>query len=188
MDGYLHTIIGPMFSGKTSFMLHELERFARAGKHVVLFSADNRAEEPVVHSQRPIYKGVVVDKTRDINDILRKGLRFEVIGVDEVQFLDESLHQVLSSLVEQGRIVYASGLDQDIRKEPFMTTLMLIPHSEKLTRLTSVCHKCGSLLAIRNVRKVKSEERVLEGAADVYEVRCRNCREDMERLERSRLL
>lgn len=188
MAGFLHSIIGPMFSGKTSFMLHELERFARAGKRVVLFSADNRAVDPVVHSQAPIYPGVTVDKTRNVHDILRKGLRYEVIGVDEVQFLSEDLHTILSSLVEQGRIVFASGLDQDFRKEPFMTTLLLIPHSEKVTRLTSVCQKCGSLLAIRNVRKVKSEERVLEGAGDLYEVRCRNCREELEHLDRQRLL
>ncbi len=177
MEGYLHTIIGPMFSGKTSLMLHEMERFSRSGKRVVLFSADNREEHPVVHSKRPIYKGIRVDKTRDPMKILQRGLKYDVIGVDEVQFIDESLVSVLSSLVEQGKVVFASGLDQDYAREPFQTTLKLICESEKVTRLTSVCQKCGSHQAIRNIRKVDSKERVLEGAADIYEVRCRRCGE-----------
>ncbi len=175
MEGYLHTIIGPMFSGKTSFLLHELERFARAGKRVILFSGDNREETPVIHSRRPIYKGIHIHKTRCASAMIELAQQYDVVGVDEVQFCDENLSQALSSLASNGKIVLASGLDQDYKKEPFMTTLGLIPESEKVTRLTSVCQKCGSLNAIRNVRKVCSNERVLEGAEELYEVRCRRC-------------
>lgn len=175
MEGYLHTIIGPMFSGKTSFLLHELERLARAGKRVVLFTGDNREETPVIHSRRPIYKGIHIQKTRCASSMMEMAADYDVVGVDEVQFCDEGLHIALSRLAGNGKIVLASGLDQDYRREPFMTTLRLIPESEKITRLTSVCQTCGSLNAIRNIRKVASDERVLEGAEDLYEVRCRNC-------------
>jgi len=177
MEGYLHTIIGPMFSGKTSFLLLEMERLARAGKRVVLFTGDNRAETPVIHSRRPIYKGIQIQKTRCASTMMEMARQFDVVGVDEVQFCDENLHVALSALAKEGKIVFASGLDQDYRKEPFMTTLRLIPESEKITRLTSVCNRCGSLNAIRNIRKVSSEERVLEGAEELYEVRCRKCGE-----------
>ncbi len=175
MKGYVHTIMGPMFSGKTSFLLHELERFARAGRKVVLFTADSRADNPVVHSQRPLYKGISVVKSRDADRIWAESRAFDVVGVDEVQFYEPAVVQVLSRLALEGRIVLASGLDQDFRAEPFMTTLRLVTESEKLTRLTSVCQNCGSLLAIRNYRKVDSDERILEGADEVYEARCRNC-------------
>lgn len=175
MEGYLHTIIGPMFSGKTSLLLHELERFARSGKRVVLFSGDNREASPVIHSKRPIFQGISIEKTRCLSVIGEMGLDYDVVGVDEVQFCEEGLYVVLSRLASQGKVVLASGLDQDYRQEPFMTTLRLMCESEKVTRLTSVCQKCGSLNAIRNIRKVLSSERVLEGADDVYEVRCRRC-------------
>lgn len=175
MEGYLHTIIGPMFSGKTSFLLHEMERLARAGKRVILFTGDNREDTPVIHSRRPIYKDIKIHKTRCASAMMEVAREYDVVGVDEVQFCEENLHVALSSLAREGKIVLASGLDQDYRKEPFMTTLRLIPESEKVTRLTSVCQKCGSLNAIRNIRKVSSNERVLEGAEDLYEVRCRTC-------------
>ena len=47
--------------------------------------------------------------------------------------------------------------------------------ARKITRLTSVCQRCGSQLAIRNFRKVASQERILEGAEESYEARCRTC-------------
>ena len=175
MEGYLHTIIGPMFSGKTSFLLHEMERLARSGKRVVLFTGDNREETPVIHSRRPIYKEIHIHRTRCASTMMELALNYDVVGVDEVQFCEENLHSALSTLAREGKIVLASGLDQDYRMEPFMTTLRLIPESEKVTRLTSVCQTCGSLNAIRNIRKVSSDQRVLEGAEDLYEVRCRKC-------------
>ncbi len=175
MNGYVHTIMGPMFSGKTSLLLHELERFARAGKRVILFSADSRADELVVHSQRSLYKGIEVARTREPHDIYDAAARYDVVGLDEVQFFPVEVISVLGRLAEEGKLVLASGLDQDYQGEPFITTLALVTESEKITRLTSVCQRCGSQLAIRNFRKVASQERILEGAGEAYEARCRTC-------------
>lgn len=175
MSGYVHTIMGPMFSGKTSLLLHELERFARSGKRVILFTADAREENPVVHSRRSLYEEIKVARTREPDDIYEAGARYDVVGLDEVQFFPKEVIPVLGRLAEEGMVVLASGLDQDFKGEPFLTTLGLVTESEKITRLTSVCQRCGSQLAIRNFRKVASQERILEGAAEAYEARCRIC-------------
>lgn len=175
MSGYVHTIMGPMFSGKTSLLLHELERFSRSGKRVVLFTADSREEDPVVHSRRPLYEHIEVQRSQDPEQIYDASARYDVVGVDEVQFFPIETVSALSLLAEEGKIVLASGLDQDFRGDPFVTTVSLVTESEKITRLTSVCQRCGSQLAIRNFRKVASEERILEGASEAYEARCRTC-------------
>jgi len=175
MNGYVHTIMGPMFSGKTSLLVHELERFSRSGKRVILFTADSRADDPVLHSRRPLYEAIEVARTREPQEIYERAARYDVLGIDEVQFYPLEVIPVLSALAEEGKVVLASGLDQDFRGEPFRTTVGLVTESEKITRLTSVCQRCGSQLAIRNFRKVASEERILEGAADSYEARCRGC-------------
>jgi len=164
-----------MFSGKTSLLLHELERFARSGKRVTLFTADARAENPVVHSRRSLYKEIKISRTRNPMDIYEAGASFDVVGLDEVQFFPKEVIPVLGRLAEEGTVVLASGLDQDYQGEPFQTTLGLVTESEKITRLTSVCQRCGSQLAIRNFRKVASQERILEGAEESYEARCRTC-------------
>jgi len=173
--GYIHAIIGPMFSGKTSFLLHQLERFSRSGKRVVLISADTRSSSLVTHSGRVPYEGVDLIKTDSNQDIEETSERYDVLGIDEVQFFGEELVPVLTELADAGKIVLASGLDQDFRKEAFGTTLKLLAESEKITRLTSVCQRCGSDLAIRNLRTVGSTERVLQGGEEAYSVYCRVC-------------
>jgi thymidine kinase len=175
MSGYVHTIMGPMFSGKTSLLLHELERFARSGKRVILFSADAREDDLVVHSRRSLYEDINVARTKEPQAIYEAGASYDVVGLDEVQFFPKEVIPVLGRLAEQGKVVLASGLDQDFQGEPFLTTLALVTESEKITRLTSVCQRCGSQLAIRNFRKVASQERILEGAGEAYEARCRTC-------------
>jgi thymidine kinase len=175
MSGFVHTIMGPMFSGKTSLLLHEMERFARSGKRVILFTADSRAEDPVVHSKRPLYQGIEIARSKDPATIYDAAGKYDVVGIDEVQFFPQDVVPVLSRLAEEGKVVLASGLDQDFRGEPFATTLSLVTESERITRLTSVCQRCGSLNAIRNFRKVPSNARILEGASDAYEARCRIC-------------
>jgi thymidine kinase len=141
----------------------------------MLFTADSRADDPVVHSRRPLYKDIEIIRSKDPAEIYDISGRYDVIGVDEVQFFPLTIIPVLSRLAEEGKVVLASGLDQDFRGDPFPTTLALVTESEKITRLTSVCQRCGSQLAIRNFRKVASQEVILEGAADTYEARCRSC-------------
>ena len=164
-----------MFSGKTSLLVHELERFARSGKRVIMFTADRRGEDPVVHSRRALYDEIVIEKVKEPSAIYEMAGRYDVVGVDEVQFFSLDVIPVLAYLAEEGKVVLASGLDQDYRGEAFQTTVGLVVESEKISRLTSVCQRCGSQLAIRNHRKVASSERILEGAGDVYEARCRTC-------------
>lgn len=175
MTGYVHTIMGPMFSGKTSLLVHELERFSRSGKRVILFTADARSNDPVLHSRRPLYEGIEVRRCSTPSTIYEAAGLYDVLGLDEIQFFPLDVVRVISALAEEGKIVLVSGLDQDFLGEPFQTTVALVVESEKISRLTSVCQRCGSQLAIRNYRKVASDERILEGAAETYEARCRGC-------------
>ena len=173
--GYIHAVIGPMFSGKTSFLLHQLERFSRSGKRVALFSADTRSSSLVTHSGRVPYEGIDLIRSGSEQDVHHASERYDVLGIDEVQFFGEGLVSVLTRLADAGKIILASGLDQDFRKEVFGTTLRLLAESEKITRLTSVCQRCGSDLAIRNYRTVGSTARVLQGGEEAYAVYCRVC-------------
>ncbi len=181
MEGYIHTIIGPMFSGKSSFLLHRLERLARSGKTTVLFTADTRDHEVLTHSGETAFDPIEVIRTRDPEEVFVKGLAYDVIGIDEVQFFDETIVGQLALIADCGKTILAAGLDQDYKSEPFIQVLKLLAESELITRLTAICSKCGSDLAIRSVRKTESEERILEGADDVYVAYCRKCARQIQR-------
>jgi len=174
MTGQVVVIAGPMFSGKTTLLMHELERHARGTKRVALVSKDSRFEVLQTHSGRPLYGGIVHLEVpalalETVSD------QYDVFGVDEFHFEDHESVKVVLDLAREGKTVIACGLLSDFRQHPFEGLHELIPHADRVRILRSTCADCGSLDGIYNVRTVESEDRILEGAEEVYKVVCRAC-------------
>lgn len=55
---------------------------------------------------------------------------------------DPLLDRFCDKLAEMGKIVILSALDGDFKREPFGQVLDLIPRSESVTKLSSVCKLC----------------------------------------------
>ena len=65
-------------------------------------------------------------------------------------------------------------MDGDFQKNPIGQILDLIPHSDKCTKLNSLCSVCkNGTEAPFSFRKTKSNEKVLVGGADMYIPVCR---------------
>jgi thymidine kinase len=103
----------------------------------------------------------------------------QVLGIDEAQFFDNSLVDVCHQLANSGRRVIVAGLDKDYRGVPFEPIPQLLCEAEYITKTLAICMKCGNP-ANYTQRLSKSAERVLLGATDTYEARCRNCFEQPE--------
>ena len=110
----------------------------------------------------------VTDITKSLDD------RTEVIGIDEVQFFDNTIVDLCDKLANMGRRVIAAGLDQDYRGKPFEPMPQLMAVAEYVTKTLAVCSRCGAP-ANRSQRIVHSNDRVLVGADGTYEARCRRC-------------
>ena len=78
------------------------------------------------------------------------------------------------ALVERGLRVIVAGLDQDYRGAPFEPMPQLLAEAEYVTKELAICVVCGAP-AGRSQRIVPAEDRVVVGAADAYEPRCRKC-------------
>ncbi|WP_457631822.1 thymidine kinase, partial [Oceanithermus sp.] len=106
----------------------------------------------------------------------------QVVAVDEAQFFDEGLPQVLEELTGRGVRVIVAGLDMDFRGEPFGVMPTLMARAEFVEKLSAVCVRCGRA-ATRTQRLVNGkparydEPVILVGAAEAYEPRCRACHE-----------
>ncbi len=180
--GWLEVICGPMFSGKSEEMIRRLRRAEIAGQRVVIFKPliDDRydAADVVSHAGARM-RGVPVSS---VDDVETRAGGFEVVGIDEIQFFDESIVEVALELAERGTRVVAAGLDQDFRRLPFGPMPELLSHAEFVDKLQAVCHRCGGP-ATTTQRLVDgrpapySGETVLVGAAEQYEARCRGCHE-----------
>lgn len=103
----------------------------------------------------------------------------DVIAVDEVQFFDQEIVEVLSSLADKGYRVIAAGLDMDFRGEPFGVVPNIMAIAESVTKLQAVCSVCGSP-ASRTQRLIDGKPAsyddpvILVGASESYEARCRH--------------
>jgi thymidine kinase len=77
-------------------------------------------------------------------------------------------------LANQEKRVIVAGLDQDYRGKPFDPMPQLLAVAEYITKTLAICVICGNP-ADRTQRKGEHHERVLVGAKDLYEARCRRC-------------
>ena len=89
-----------------------------------------------------------------------------------MKFFDNNLVDVCNELASQGKRVIVAGLDMDYRGEPFEPIPQLLATAEYITKALAICVVCGDP-ANMTQRKISSAERVVVGALDSYEARCR---------------
>jgi len=174
--GWIEVICGSMFSGKTEELIRRLRRAQIARQRVAIFKPrlDNRFSQDhlVSHSLQRI-PSTEVESARAILELAREA---DVLGIDEAQFLGPELVAVCERLADEGKRVIVAGLDQDFRGRPFEPIPQLLAIAEYITKTLAICVVCGGP-ANRTQRKVPGGERVVVGASDLYEARCRRCYE-----------
>lgn len=170
--GHIEVICGSMFSGKTEELIRRIRRAEIAKQRVKVFKTkiDNRYSEfSIVSHSEQSYPSEVIENAEEM---LEKSFDTEVIGIDEAQFFENNLVQICQDLADSGKRVIVAGLDQDYKAMPFEPIPQLLAVAEYITKTLAICVVCGAP-ANRTQRVTKNSERVLVGAANHYEARCR---------------
>lgn len=184
LHGFIEIVCGSMFSGKTEELLRRIKRAQIARQKVQIFkpAIDNRFGTDHVQSHDLTrLPSIPVAKARDILRFADDNTR--VIGIDEAQFFDDSIVDVAQKLAYRGIRVIIAGLDMDFRGQPFGPMPKLLAVAEEVTKLSAVCVVCGNP-ASRTQRVQRTgeprPERIVIGAKEIYEARCRFCHEPGE--------
>jgi thymidine kinase len=172
--GWIEVICGSMFSGKTEELIRRLRRAQIARQHVAIFKPeiDNRYAEDRIVSHSGVSLPSI--RVRNAGEILANIGDVDVVGIDEVQFFGLDLVDVCEQLADDGHRVIIAGLDQDYLGKPFEPMPQLLAVAEYITKTLAICMVCGNP-ANRTQRVTRNDARVLVGAADSYEARCRSC-------------
>lgn len=180
-DGWIEVICGSMFAGKSEELIRRIRRLQYAKKNILVFkpSLDDRynIDEVVSHNGDSI-KSIAIEKPEDILKYIDG--RIDAVAIDEVQFFDSSIVNILDYLADKGIRVIVAGLDRDFRGEPFGPMPEILTKGEFVTKLTAICNVCGAP-ATRTQRLVNNKPAsyhdpiVLVGASESYEPRCRHC-------------
>jgi thymidine kinase len=180
--GSLDVICGPMFSGKSEELLRRIRRAEIAQLSPLLFkpSLDDRyGETDVVSHAGSRLRCISIGSSADI-EIHPELATALIVGIDEVQFLDDGIVEVALGLVRRGVRVLAAGLDRDFRGEPFGPMPLLLAHADDADKLDAICQICAAPATMTqrlvDGRPAHSDDPViLVGASDSYEARCRGC-------------
>jgi thymidine kinase len=180
VHGWVHVIAGCMFCGKTDEMLRLLRRFSIAGRRVILVKPrlDTRTDAVTVISRSGAqHQAVTVDDSSEIESAVAEA---DIVAIEEGQFFDERLPEVVERLATAGKQVIVTGLDRDFRGIPFGAMPRLLALADQVTKLTAICMVCGEP-ATRTQRLIDgvpasadSPLIVIGGLGDeTYEARCR---------------
>jgi thymidine kinase len=180
--GWIEVISGVMFSGKSEELIRRLRRAMIARKRVQVFKSrlDERYSGIYTissHDGRTV-DAIPADSAAQIAQQIDPTA--QVVAIDEAQFLDSGILQLVTSLAARGRRVIIAGTDTDFRGEPFGPMPQLMAIAEVVDKLHAICVLCGGP-ASRNQRLIGGQPApydsptIMVGSTESYEARCRMC-------------
>lgn len=177
--GSVEVITGSMFSGKTDELIRRLRRAKIARQQIMVFkpSLDTRyGLEKLASHAGAEFEAKPVAAAAEISEQISQDTT--VVAIDEAQFFDAEICDVVQSLADRGVRVIVAGLDTDFRAEPFGPMPRLMAQAEQVDKLHAICMVCGEA-ASRTQRLLDGEPAryddpvVVVGADELYEARCR---------------
>ena len=177
-QGHVEAIAGGMFSGKSEELVRRLRRATIARQTVQVFkpASDTRhhPERLVTRDNREL-QAVTVTRACELRSRLLPGV--QVVGIDEAQFFDDGIIDLVSELADAGVRVIVAGLDLDYLRRPFGPMPRLLALAEYVDKMHAVCVRCGAP-AHYSQRIAGGTEQLQVGDGEYYEARCRECYEE----------
>ncbi len=172
--GSIEVICGSMFSGKTEELIRRLKRAEFANQAILLLkpTIDKRfSEENIISHKGSTLEAVSIHHSVEI---MEKWKGEPIVAIDEVQFFDEGIVEICTTLANTGVRVLIAGLDMDFKGNPFGSMPQLMAIAEYVTKVHAICISCGNLAQFSQ-RIVDDTNLVLLGAVESYKPLCRSC-------------
>ncbi|MDQ0976675.1 thymidine kinase [Neobacillus niacini] len=179
----LTVITGSMFAEKSTELQRRGRRLERAGKTVAYFKPnfDTRYSENeiVTHNGEKVHAfNIEVSMPDELLDFMNH----DVYLIDEIQFFNHRVVEVIKFLLKKGKTVIVAGLDIDFQANPFIVTASLMAIAEDVVKLKAVCNHCGQDAWVSD-RKTSEKERNVLGSSDTYQPLCRKCYDNKNPME-----
>jgi thymidine kinase len=174
----LEIVVGPMFSGKTSYALAYVRRQRAIGKRVLVIkpNIDNR------YSNESIMITHDGDAVKCMNWDVKVPLcsfnaanEYDCIVIEEGQFFEHLHHACYGLVFDFKKDVLLVGLDGDSKRNKFGEILDCIPYATTLTKLNSLCCVCRDGTLAPYTKRVNAEDNAQQvdvGGAEKYIAVC----------------
>lgn len=175
-NAYLELIMGPMFSGKTSKLLdiYKQCKFCDIKVVIINHSSDTRYHETMLSSHDKVLAPCIMLPKLEDCLAMPPVKTADVILINEGQFF-EDLYESVVTMLNNDKKVYISGLDGDFERKKFGQILDLVPLSDKITKLSSLCSLCkDGTPGIFSMRLTDEKDQTVVGVNN-YIPTCRKC-------------
>ena len=176
-------ITGPMFSGKTTELCRRLNILQTLGLKCVYINSnlDDRSSNNF-STHNKMLNTITFDSYKMINlsDLKKISDKYDIFGIDEIQFFDNILEPILELVEKHGKKVIVSGLNGDANRKLFGEIHLLLPYSDHFDKIDSYCVKCYQKniqrYGIFSKKLLPDKEKVISvGGNDKYISVCREC-------------
>lgn len=173
---------GVMGSSKTANALMKKFSFEEKGRKVALLkpSLDTRNGRTLIKSRIGLSsEAFFLDREASIKETLGENNNFDIIMVDEAQFLSEAQVDELRDMADNGVMVMCYGLKNNYSGKLFEGSKRIIEVCDTIREIQSMCTKCGTK-AIVNARysgnKIIYEGNTIDiGGEEKYTTLCHKC-------------
>ncbi len=172
--GLIEVITGPMFAGKSEELIKRIKTlgYAKIKTLVVKPMIDNRwTKEKIVSRSGSSIETFVAKTTQEIEEKCTED--YKAIAIDEAQFFDAGIIELIKKLANRGTRVIISCLDTDFKGKPFGSAATILSIAEFVTKLKAVCFTCGAAASM--TKRITSQSNTIVIGDDEYEARCRQC-------------
>ncbi|MGE5673979.1 MAG: thymidine kinase [Mycobacterium leprae] len=168
---------GSMYAGKTTELIRRVRNYILAKRTAAVFQpqmAKRFTDDEVIVSHDGLrFEAIHTDSPMEIMWYAEMH-KPTVIAIDEAQFYDASLVEVVQELANRGHHVILAGLSQTSEGKSFGIMPALLAIADNITSVYGVCVVCGEPATKPFALRAKTED-VSVGAGDKYEARCRKC-------------
>jgi thymidine kinase len=178
-SGIIEVIAGSMYSGKTEELIRRLKRakYAKIPFQVFKPIVDNRYDKNDIVSHEGFkIEAIAIDRPKHILHLLKE--ETEIIGIDEAQFFNKEILEVVNELANIQKRIIIAGLDLDCFGKTFGQMGELLALADIVTKPQAICVICGDN-ASKTYRIDDNKEQISVGSFGKYEARCRKCHDKL---------
>lgn len=159
--GWITVVTGCISSGKTEELVRHLKYKELSGLSVKALKLAAGSPEYLETLDGYKYPAMVINELDEIDQLINQ---VNVIGIDNVHEIDDTLFQKCDSWANQGTEIFLAGLDQDYTGKVYPTTGNAMAIADDVLKLPTLCNQstCEDI-ATKSLRV--NEE--------LYEPRCR---------------
>ncbi|QID21210.1 pK196R [African swine fever virus] len=173
--GTISLVLGPMFAGKTTFLIHCIYMLERLEKKVVFIKSTKNTRDKTIKTHSGIQlrpKQCKIIESTQLSDV-GSLTDIHAVVVDEAHFFDDLIK--CRTWAEEEKIIILAGLNASFEQKMFPPIVRIFPYCSWVKYIGRTCMTCNQHNACFNVRKNADKTLILAGGSELYVTCCNNC-------------